>query len=471
MSGQIGCSARERRDLVSIDHVDIYIIVQGMHSRRQLSASIVGSTGERWWEGGCCRLTGSGMRRSSFFFRGFRSFISHFCRDSSRGEDTKFLAVPHDNTYMRHIRYRTGENKEERNGEEKQGGFGKQFTDHMMTMRYSYIHGWSEPTLTAIGDIPMHPASQVLHYGMACFEGIKAFRNLTDPQQVHLFRPDIHLKRLGVSASRLQLPQISSNQLLESIKDLVRLDQDRVPHMRGQSLYVRPLLFSSSAMLGVTSPQEATMTVILSPCTDVVDQQCPMTLFVEEEHCRAWPGGTGHVKLSGNYASTIHPQKQAKDLFGADQVLYLAPSTSPGSKLSIAECGTMNVFFVFQHKECLHVVTPALTDTILPGVTRASIIDIIRGWPDMPAVRVMERTITLEEVQHAANHGSLIEMFACGTASGVQSIGSLVQKNGERLTPIHASGPITTRVRTTLLDIQHGMLNDAEYASSWLHTV
>lgn len=443
-----------------------------MH-RRQLGglcASIVGSMRQTWREGWSCQLTGPG--RSSLFSRNFRSRVSHSCPESSR-DDTAFHAVPHDNTYMRHIQYCTHSNREEQNEEEKQGcmGFGKQFTDHMMTMRYSYTRGWSEPTLTALGDIPMHPASQVLHYGMACFEGIKAFRNLTDPLQVHLFRPDIHLKRLAVSASRLQLPQVPSDQLLESIKDLVRLDQDWVPQMRGQSLYVRPLLFSSSAMLGVSAPQEAIMTVILSPCNEVVDQQRPMNLFVEEEHCRAWPGGTGHVKLSGNYPSTIHPQKQAKELFGADQVLYLSPSSSSESMLSIDECGTMNVFFVFQQKECLHVVTPALTDTILPGVTRASIIDIIRRWSDMPTVRLIERTVTLKDVQWAANDGSLIEMFACGTASGVQSIGALIRKNGERLTPIHACGPITTRVRTTLLDIQHGMLDDTEYTSSWLHLV
>lgn len=390
-------------------------------------------------------------------FRAQQSYSSRvYCPDSIR-EDTDAHSGSHGPWYTE-------------KGEETQGGlgFGKQFTEHMVTMRYSDTT-WSVPKVTAIDHIPMHPASQVLHYGMACFEGIKAFRNLKDPQRIHLFRPDMHLKRLALSASRLQLPQVCLDQLLASIKDLVRLDQDWVPHMRGQSLYVRPLLFSSSAMLGVTRPEEATLTIILSPCTDVVDQQPSMVLFVEEEHCRAWPGGTGNVKLSGNYSSSIYPQTKARELFGADQVLYLSPSSSSARMPSIDECGTMNVFFVLQHEDSLQVVTPALTDTILPGVTRASIIDIIRKWSDMP-VRVIESTLTLEEVRQAANNGSLIEMFACGTASGVQAISSLVRKNGEQLNPIHRCGPITMRVRSTLLDIQHGTYN-GEDTASWLHPI
>lgn len=345
-------------------------------------------------------------------------------------------------------------------------GFGKFFSDHMMSIDHK-DDGWSRPRITSLRSIVLHPASQVLHYGMSCFEGMKVYRNAHDPSVLQFFRPALNMERFLRSAGRLHLPSFCPRELLECIRMLVRMDQGWVPKERGQSLYIRPVLYSSSNILGVSSPQESFLNIIMSPSGNYFgkDMNAPIRMYVEEQHVRAWPGGAGDAKISGNYAPTIYPQASAKKRFGADQVVF----TSMREVSYFEECGAMNIFFILRHNdEKIEVVTPPLHGTILPGVTRQSILEIVQEWKKHKDgdIFATERAVSVNEVRKAATDGSLLEMFACGTASVVQPIGSLVREGGEEIIPIRPCGTITTQIYDALVDIQHG-IHDNPIFDSW----
>ena len=347
--------------------------------------------------------------------------------------------------------------------------FGEYFTDHMLMVTHSAVGGgrWSAPRIRPLEAVPMHPGSQVLHYGMSCFEGMKAYRG--PDGHVRLFRPDINVKRLLRSAQRLNLPAFCPDELLECIKSLVRTDARWVPDSVGKSLYIRPVLYSSSSILGVSSPIESTLSVVLSPTGSYFSSATlqPVDMFVDEVHTRAWPGGAGDVKIGGNYAPTIFPQALASKYFGSHQVVYtFNPQRHLGQKDAHAhdcltefeECGAMNIFFVFDKGQGVcELATPGLRGTILPGVTRASIIELAGMKTD--SMRVSERSITLQEVDEAHQQSRLLEIFACGTASLVQPIGSLTRANGDRWIPKHVVGPCTRDMYSQLVRIQHGLVN------------
>ena len=345
-------------------------------------------------------------------------------------------------------------------------GFGRVFSDHMMTVKHQH-DVWSRPVITSLKPVELHPASQVLHYGMSCFEGLKVYRHGRDPDVIQFFRPMLNMERLLRSATRLHLPSFCPRELLECIRELVRMDGGWVPRERGQSLYIRPVLYSSSDMLGVSSPRESFLNVIMSPSGNYFgkNMNAPIRVYVEEEYTRAWPGGAGDAKVSGNYAPTIYPQALAKEKFGADQVVF---TSSFEDGLNFEECGAMNIFFIFQHDDGrVEVATPPLLGTILPGVTRQSIIEIVKEWSRQDdGVFVSERRVSVDDVRRAAASNSLLEMFACGTASVVQPIGALIRGNGEEIVPERPHGTVTSRIYNALVDIQHGM-NTNPVFDSW----
>ena len=344
--------------------------------------------------------------------------------------------------------------------------FGEYFTDHMLLVTHSVGAGWSAPRIQPLEAVPMHPGSQVLHYGMSCFEGMKAYKG--PDGRVRLFRPERNVERLLRSAKRLNLPAFCSEELLECIKSLVRTDAQWVPDSIGKSLYIRPVLYSSSNILGVSSPIESTLSVVLSPTGSYFSSGTlhPVDMFVDEVHTRAWPGGAGDVKIGGNYAPTIFPQALASKHYGSHQVVYtfnpqrhLESEKNTDALTEFEECGAMNIFFVFDKGQGVcELATPGLLrGTILPGVTRASILELAKA--SIGSLCVSERSITVQEVDEAHQQGRLLEIFACGTASLVQPIGSLTRNTGSKWIPKYSVGPYTRDMYTQLVRIQHGLVN------------
>ena len=385
-------------------------------------------------------------------------------------------------------------------------GFGVFFSDHMLSASYDSRSGWSTPKIGRLGPLSLHPAAQVLHYGMSCFEGMKVYKHLGDDTGCTnlLFRPELNLARFVASARRLHLPStFCPNELLSLMKSLVRADAGWVPDRRGEALYLRPVLYAVSDMLGVAPPESAALNVVMSPSGDYFSgkggkegndgteglggtggvKSKAIRLFVEEGYARAWVGGAGNAKVGGNYAPTIYPQWLARQKYGVDQIVY----TRDGN---FEECGAMNIFFVFEADGgVLELATPGLEDgTILPGVTRASILEIARAWSEDRTnkrnetnIVVREGRVGVEEIAAMAEAGRLREVFACGTASVVQPVAGLVRRIGGydeyggdgdggvvEMVPRDSSfgpGSVTRRIYDTLVDIQHGLSADPRFAS------
>ncbi len=364
-------------------------------------------------------------------------------------------------------------------------GFGTFFSDHMLSVSFDGTSGgWSAPRISPLANLSVHPAAQVLHYGMSCFEGMKVYKDLSlgCEDRNLLFRPELNLSRFVDSARRLHLPSsFCPDELLELLKTLVRADAGWVPDRRGEALYLRPVLYAVSDMLGVAPPAAAALNVIMSPSGDYFGGgrgeqvgKPPIRLFVEEGYARAWAGGAGSAKVGGNYAPTIFPQWLARERYGVDQVVY----TREGA---VEECGAMNIFFVFENEGGggVELVTPALgaglQGTILPGVTRASILEIARAWNADTScdVRVEERRVGVDEVAAMADAGRLREVFTCGTASVIQPVGGLVRRTRAgsdavvEMVPRDSSfgpGSLTRKLYDTLVDIQHGLCDDPRFA-------
>jgi len=277
--------------------------------------------------------------------------------------------------------------------------------------------GWLPPEIVPSGPIALHPFCHVFHYALACYEGMKAFKDKDG--KVRLFRPELNMKRFNVSAARLCLPQFDEAQLLECIKELLRMDADWVPGQDGYSMYMRPFMFSTTPWLGLTQCTEAMIYVLLSPVGPYFKSGFkPIKLYVDEEYTRAWPGGTGHVKAAGNYGPTVAPQIQAARA-GCSQALFVHDK----EKLWITEAGTMNVFFfIINDSDEKELVTPSLDDeTTLPGITRLSVVELCRAWGEF---KVTERHIGVPEVAERIRAGKVLEAFGTGTAAALQPISS-----------------------------------------------
>ena len=324
-------------------------------------------------------------------------------------------------------------------------GFGRFFTDHMFVAQYSEKKGWYDPKVIPYQPIPLDPGASVLHYGQALFEGMKAFR--LQNGKFAMFRPAFNWERMARGAERLCMQVPPKEVFLEGVRELVKIDQDWIPHQKGCSLYIRPTLIGTEAFLGVRPAEEYLFFVILSPVSSYyVEGTKPIKIWVEEEYIRAAPGGLGATKAAANYATSLKAAQEAKKNSYA-QVLWLDVNRE-----HVEEVGTMNVFFVFENE----IVTPALDGTILGGGTRDSVIQLLKSWGQP----VIERKVKLQEVRDAHAKGKLREIFGTGTAAVISPVGELAAKNWKMTVNGNETGPLATQLYDELSGIQDGSRPD-----------
>lgn len=325
-------------------------------------------------------------------------------------------------------------------------GFGKVFTDHMFTMVYRKGEGWVEPKISKYRPFEIDPAAVVLHYSQEIFEGLKAYP--TEDGRILLFRPEENAKRMYDSAERMCMAPVPIDNFLEAVQTLVDLEKRWIPKAPGTSMYIRPALFGAGAALGVHPADEYIFFVILTPVAAYFKEGFkPISLYVEDFYIRAAIGGVGNAKTGGNYAASLLAGAKAQEK-GFSQVLWL----DAREKKYVEEVGAMNIFFVFGKK----LVTPNLGGSILPGITRASVIELARSL----GYQVDERPITIDEVMSGLNDGSLTEVFGTGTAAVISPVGSLYYKEKNHLVNNNQVGPITEELYTKLVDIQYGRAQD-----------
>jgi branched-chain amino acid aminotransferase len=333
--------------------------------------------------------------------------------------------------------------------------FGSTMTDHMLQIPFDNGN-WGAPKIIPYGDLSMSPAASVLHYGVACFEGMKVYKTIPD-EEIRLFRPDCNMERLSGSMERLNMPgfDFDRNELVKCIAELVRIDQDWIPTGEGYSLYLRPTVIATSKVLRVEAPANLLLYVICSPVGPYYKTGfAPVRLTADTPYVRAWPGGTGNAKVCGNYAPTLKAQTEAVKS-GYGQVIWLF-----GENDEITEVGAMNIFFFLINKETgrKELVTPPLTrGDILPGVTRRSILELARSWGEFD---VSERFPTMPEIKEAAEDGRLLEAFGAGTAAVVSPI-SCIQYKGVDVN-IPATGDLTKRFWDNITGIQYGKIEGPE---------
>jgi branched-chain amino acid aminotransferase len=326
-------------------------------------------------------------------------------------------------------------------------GFGRVFTDHMVTIRYTEAAGWHDARIEPRAPFMMDASSAVLHYAQEIFEGMKAYR-LADGGTA-LFRPEANAARFRSSAQRMAMAELPEDLFLESIRELVRTDIDWIPSIDGGSLYLRPFMIASEAFLGVKPASEYLYAVIASSVGAYFKgDAAAVTLWVSEDYTRAAPGGTGAAKCGGNYATSLVAQAEAIRQ-GCDQVLFL----DAAERRWIEELGGMNIFFVFDDGT---LVTPPLTGTILPGITRDSILALAA---DM-GLTVREEPYAIDQCRADAASGRLREAFACGTAAVVAPIGEMKMKSGGFVIGSGGPGQTSVRMRAALTDIQWGKAPD-----------
>ena len=325
-------------------------------------------------------------------------------------------------------------------------GFGKHFSDHMFIMDYHKGQGWHDARIVPFGKFEIHPASTVLHYGSEIFEGLKAYRRKDGG--VQLFRPIENMRRLNSSAERLCLPTIPEEDNLQILKTFVELEKDWVPHSEGASLYLRPFLFGDDAFLGVHGVDHAVYMIIASPSGSYYKEGInPVGIMIESDDVRAVRGGTGYAKCGGNYAASNRAGDRAEKK-GYSQVLWL----DGVERKYIEEVGAMNVMFKIGDE----IVTPALTGSILPGITRKSCIEVLKGL----GYEVEERLFSIDELRDALEAGTLEEAWGCGTAAVVSPIGRLSYLGKEYTVNGGKIGEVTQKLYDTLTGIQWGKVED-----------
>ncbi len=325
-------------------------------------------------------------------------------------------------------------------------GFGKIFTDHMFMMDYNSEKGWYNARIIPFAPIPLHPASTVLHYGSEIFEGLKAYRRADGT--VQLFRPIENIRRLNNSAERLCLPQIPEEDALEALTTFVQCEQDWTPSAPGTSLYLRPFLYGNDETLGVHAVHNATFVIIASPVGSYYKEGInPVKIMIEDQDVRAVRGGTGYAKCGGNYAASNRAGKRAEEQ-GYSQVLWL----DGVERKYIEEVGAMNVMF----KIAGEIVTPMLTGSILPGITRKSCIEVLKN----EGYTVHERLLSIDELKAAMENGTLEEAWGCGTAAVVSPIGELFYQGVHYPVNNGQIGEVTQHLYDTLTGIQWGRIED-----------
>jgi len=324
-------------------------------------------------------------------------------------------------------------------------GFGKYFADHMFEMTFDN-GSWHDAVIKGYQNFSLEPAAMVLHYGQAIFEGLKAYRGKADT--IFLFRPTDNLKRMNVSAERMCMPTIPVDLVHEGLKKLIHLDQAWVPSVPGATLYIRPTMVATEPGLGVRPARQYKFFIINSPVGAYYPEGFnPIKIFVTDKYVRAAIGGVGHVKTAGNYAASIMAAVEAQQQ-GYTQVLWL----DAAERKYIEEVGTSNIFFLI-HDE---LITPPLTGSILPGITRDSVLRLTRDW----GMKVVERRITIDEVLAANDNSTLQEIFATGTAAVISPVGSLNYKGKVCTINNEKTGALAQRLFNEIQAIQNGYQAD-----------
>ena len=326
-------------------------------------------------------------------------------------------------------------------------GFGIHLSDHMFFMNYKSGTGWHNARIIPYGDFSLDPASACLHYGQAIFEGLKAYRGQDD--KIRLFRAHDNMDRLNHSAWRMCMPQIDKDEFLQAIKTIIRIEERWVPEAKGTSLYVRPFMIATEAFLGVRPAREYLLSVILSPVGAYYAEGFnPVKIFVTDKYVRAVSGGVGEAKTAGNYAASLMASEKAKEL-GFTQVLWL----DAAERHYVEEVGTMNIFFLLEDT----LVTPELNGSILPGITRDSVLRLARDW----GLKVEERPIAIDEVLEKAKSKALQECFGTGTAAVISPVGALYYKGENYSINGGKTGDLAQRLFDEITGLQYGERKDS----------
>ena len=329
--------------------------------------------------------------------------------------------------------------------DESKLGFGNIFTDHMFIMEFNGDKGWEHARIEKFHDIAVSPAANVFHYGQEVFEGMKAYYN---NGEILIFRPDMNAKRINNSLQRLCMPKINEGDFVEAVKKFVEVEKDWVPKADGTTLYLRPFVIGLDSKLGVHPSSNYYFMIIAAPSGAYYARGiAPVSIWVEDEYVRAVRGGVGFTKTGGNYAASLLGQEKAEE-HGCEQTLWL----DGVERQYIEEVGSMNICFKIDGK----VVTPMLNGSILPGVTRDSVITLCKDF----GYEVEERRVSLDELMKAADSGKLEECFGTGTACVISPVGYLVNKDKEIVINEGKIGSLSQKLYDTLTGIQYNKLED-----------
>lgn len=324
--------------------------------------------------------------------------------------------------------------------------FGTIFTDHMFKMDYEPNKGWYNPRIEPYQPLVLDPATMVLHYAQEVFEGLKAYRTATG--DIQLFRPQANFERMNRSCRRMCIPEIDENLVLDALKELLRIEKDWVPSAPGTSLYIRPTVIATDPFLGVRASHSYLFYIILCPVGAYYPEGFnPVKIWVTKDYVRSVRGGVGEAKTGGNYAASLYSSEIAQHE-GYTQVLWL----DGVEQKYIEEVGSMNIFFVINDE----LVTPELTGSILPGITRDSVLSLAKSW----GINVVERKVSIDEILSAHGEGTLQEIFGSGTAAVISPVGTL--RYDEKVITIGdgSVGPVSQRLFDTMMNIQYGIDDD-----------
>ena len=336
-------------------------------------------------------------------------------------------------------------------------GFGRYFTDHMITARWTSGRGWHDGQVEPYGPISLPPATSVFHYAQEIFEGLKAYRQQGGP--IVAFRPQANAARFRHSAVRMAMPQLPESAFVRALELLVTQDRDWVPGTEGHSLYLRPFMIATHPGLGVSRPSPSYLFIVIASPAGPYFSAGPVSVWLAENYTRAAAGGTGAAKTGGNYAAGFAAQQEALDN-GCDQVVWL----DAAEHRWVEEMGGMNLFFVYGAGRHARIMTPALTGTLLAGITRDALLTLA---PEL-GIPAEEGRISLDQWRAGCESGEITEVFACGTAAVVSPIAKVLGATTSWTVGDGAAGPVTSRLKEQLLGIQFGWLPDPH---GWIHKI